>query len=152
MRQLLLKMPQKLVKGRVKQNRCSLPLQWRRQWHNGHSSTLAWKIPWMEEPGGLQSVGSRGVGHNFTFTFTFPSSKCLLRPILYISFQVRFCLKGGFSCHTQREVNELVRMNSDLPVSYILYSSNCKIINFVKTHTCNDCDLCVCYLSMDFLP
>ena len=29
-----------------------------------HSSTLAWKIPWAEEPGGLQSMGSRGVGHN----------------------------------------------------------------------------------------
>ena len=29
-----------------------------------HSSTLAWKIPWMEEPGGLQSMGSVSVGHN----------------------------------------------------------------------------------------
>ena len=29
-----------------------------------HSSTLAWKIPWMEKPGGLQSVGSLKVGHN----------------------------------------------------------------------------------------
>ena len=29
-----------------------------------HSSTLAWKIPWMEEPGGLQSTGSRRVGHD----------------------------------------------------------------------------------------
>ena len=28
-----------------------------------HSSILAWKIPWMEEPGGLQSIGSRRVGH-----------------------------------------------------------------------------------------
>ena len=27
-----------------------------------HSSTLAWKIPWMEEPGRLQSVGSQRVG------------------------------------------------------------------------------------------
>ena len=36
-----------------------------------HSSTLAWKIPWMEEPGRLQSMGSRRVGHNFTFTFHF---------------------------------------------------------------------------------
>ena len=34
-----------------------------------HSSTLAWKIPWMEEPGGLQSMGSLRVRHNFTFTF-----------------------------------------------------------------------------------
>ena len=29
-----------------------------------HSSTLAWKIPWTEEPGGLQSMGSRSVGHD----------------------------------------------------------------------------------------
>ena len=29
-----------------------------------HSSTLAWKIPWAEEPGGLQSVGLQRVGHN----------------------------------------------------------------------------------------
>ena len=29
-----------------------------------HSSTLAWKIPWMEEPGGLQSMRSLGVGHD----------------------------------------------------------------------------------------
>ena len=27
-----------------------------------HSSTLAWKLPWMEEPGGLQSMGSQRVG------------------------------------------------------------------------------------------
>ena len=29
-----------------------------------HSTTLAWKIPWMEEPGGLQSMGSLRVGHD----------------------------------------------------------------------------------------
>ena len=29
-----------------------------------HSSTLAWKIPWAEEPGGLQSMGSLRVGHD----------------------------------------------------------------------------------------
>ena len=29
-----------------------------------YSSTLAWKIPWMEEPGGLQSMGSLRVGHS----------------------------------------------------------------------------------------
>ena len=30
-----------------------------------HSSTLAWKIPWMEEPGRLQSMGSLGIGHDW---------------------------------------------------------------------------------------
>ena len=29
-----------------------------------HSSILAWRIPWTEEPGGLQSRGSQRVGHN----------------------------------------------------------------------------------------
>ena len=29
-----------------------------------HSSTLAWEIPWAEEPGGLQSTGSLRIGHN----------------------------------------------------------------------------------------
>ena len=29
-----------------------------------HSSTIAWEIPWTEEPGGLQSTGSQRVGHN----------------------------------------------------------------------------------------
>ena len=54
----------------------SLPTMWETQvrflgWEDAlkkematHSSTLAWKIPWTEEPGGLQSVGSQRVGHN----------------------------------------------------------------------------------------
>ena len=45
--------------------------------HDGtHSSTLAWKIPWTEEPDGLQSMGSLKVGHDWAtslslFTFHF---------------------------------------------------------------------------------
>ena len=29
-----------------------------------HSDILAWRIPWTEEPGGLQSIGTQRVGHN----------------------------------------------------------------------------------------
>ena len=39
-----------------------------------HSSAVAWKIPWTEEPGRLQSMGSRRVRYllsDFTFTFHF---------------------------------------------------------------------------------
>ena len=39
-----------------------------------HSSTLAWKIPWMEEPGRLQSMGSLRVGHDCTTYFHFSLS------------------------------------------------------------------------------
>ena len=36
-----------------------------------HSSILAWRIPWTEEPGGLQSMGTQRVRHNWPNTFTF---------------------------------------------------------------------------------
>ena len=36
-----------------------------------HSSTLAWKTQWTEEPGGLQSMGSLRVGHDWATSFTF---------------------------------------------------------------------------------
>ena len=36
-----------------------------------HSSPLAWKIPWTEEPGRLKSMGSQRLGYDFTFAFHF---------------------------------------------------------------------------------
>ena len=51
-----------------------------------HSSTLAWKIPWTGEPGGLQSMGSLRVGHNWAtslslFTFMHWRRKCQPTPV-----------------------------------------------------------------------
>ena len=42
-------------------------LDWKNPLEEGiatHSSILAWKIPWTEEPGGLQSMGHKRVGHD----------------------------------------------------------------------------------------
>ena len=52
-----------------------------------HSSTLAWKIPWMKEPGRLQSMGSRRVGHDWAtslslFTFMHWRRKWQPAPVL----------------------------------------------------------------------
>ena len=38
--------------------------------HSSHSSILAWEIPWTEEPGGLQSMGSQRVRHDLVSTTT----------------------------------------------------------------------------------
>ena len=51
-----------------------------------HSSTLAWKIPWMEGPDRLQSMGSLRVGHDRAtslsfFTFTHWRRKCQPTPV-----------------------------------------------------------------------
>ena len=40
-----------------------------------YSSTLAWKIPWMKEPGSLQSMGSQRVGHNWVTCLSFSLRK-----------------------------------------------------------------------------
>ena len=50
-----------------------------------HSSTLAWKIPWMEEPGGLQSMGLLRVGHDWAISlslFTFMHWRWKWQPTL----------------------------------------------------------------------
>ena len=61
-----------------------------------HSSILAWRIPWTEEPDGLQSMGSQRLGHDGSnlahivdvsgdsFIFIFPSGVCLMRSFGYI--------------------------------------------------------------------
>ena len=59
----------------------------RRQWMAPHSSTLAWKIPWTEGPGGLQSTGSPRVGHDWAtslslFTFMHYRRKWQPTPVL----------------------------------------------------------------------
>ena len=44
-----------------------------------HSSIRAWKIPWIDEPGGLQPMGSQRVGHNWvTNTFSYTPQEILL--------------------------------------------------------------------------
>ena len=48
---------------------CMLSRNWTEKAMATHSSTLAGKVSGMEEPGRLQSTGSLGVGHDFTFTF-----------------------------------------------------------------------------------
>ena len=49
-----------------------------------HSSILAWRIPWTEEPGGLQSIGSQRVGHNWSDLAAAAAAKSLQSyPTLY---------------------------------------------------------------------
>ena len=60
-------------------------IPWRRKWKPKkmatHSGILAWKIPWTEAPGGLYSMGSQRVRHNWATDFM-----CLLLPCLEFCF------------------------------------------------------------------
>ena len=58
------------VEERIKlEDSCSSLGEWEEKAMAPHSSTLAWKIPWTEEPCGLQSMGSQGVGHDWAIHF-----------------------------------------------------------------------------------
>ena len=48
-----------------------------------HSSILAWRIPWTEEPGGLQSTGSQRVGHDWATSLHFTSQFTGCLPITW---------------------------------------------------------------------
>ena len=53
-----------------------------------HSSTIAWKIPWTEEPGRLQSMGSQRVGHNWVTSLHFTSFMGLCVSFIALFFLV----------------------------------------------------------------
>ena len=59
-----------------------------------HSSTLAWKIPWTEEPGRLQSVGSQRVRHDWatSFSLSFPWGR----------MDICICMAESLCCHLKR--------------------------------------------------
>ena len=60
-----------------------------------HSSTLAWKIPWTEEPGRLQSVGSLRVGYDWVTSLHFTS----LHTVLVFFFLTYFTLYNRLQFH-----------------------------------------------------
>ena len=56
-----------------------------------HSSILAWRIPWTEEPGGLHSMESQRVGHNWATSLHFTSSLYSLGVVFHCWKWVLYC-------------------------------------------------------------
>ena len=83
-----------------------------------YSSTPAWKIPWMEKPGRLQSMGSLRVGHDlsdFTFTFHFHAlEKEMAAHSSVLAWRIQCSCQGRGSLvgchlwgHTESEMTEV---------------------------------------------
>ena len=90
-----------------------------------HFSILAWKIPWTEEPGRLQSMGSQRVGHRRLRDF----SSLLWEFILHI------CNTARFSCHSLHSIlGSLTSLNFCL---YILKFTSCgeRFYEFWQVHS-----------------
>ena len=63
-----------------------------------HSSTLAWRIPWKEEPGRLQSIGLQRVGHNWATSLSFFLSLWNDRYTTISTFEHILCSRHHFTC------------------------------------------------------
>ena len=94
------------------------------------SSTLAWKIPWMEEPGGLQAMGSRRVGHDWEtslslFTFMHWRRKWQPTPVfLPGESQGRGSLVGVYGVAQSRTRLKRLSSSSSIHFSLIFESQN----------------------------
>ena len=120
-----------------------------------HSSTLAQKIPWMEEPGGLQSMGSRRVRHDSDFT----TSRCLLG-----QHSPSFCYLLTSSCKFFFLLSYFYFPRDDFCASfvpfliiscsclvYVLYYNFEDIISFFLASVSSDYKYCFCLLRAFFL-
>ena len=80
-----------------------------------HSSTLAWRTPWREEPGRLQSMGSQRVGHDWVTSLHFTSLHC------------EFCIvRSKLMCCWETEMMQSIWWEN-LPVWFLvhhIYRSN----------------------------
>ena len=100
-----------------------------------HSSTLAWRVPWTEEPGGLQSMGSLRIGHDWAtsrslFTFTHWRRKWQPTPVL---------LPGkchGWRSLVQATVHGIAKRLSDFTFTFIrcspVYSRSSDSVYFIS--------------------
>ena len=72
-----------------------------------HSSILAWKIPWTEESGGLQSTGSQRVGHDWVTTLSHFSIQYSLPQTCFWAKQLFFLINSVFAFEDKQKYHFL---------------------------------------------
>ena len=105
-----------------------------------HSSTLAWKIPWMEEPARLQSMGSLKVGHNWAtslslITFLHWRRKWQPTPVFMpgesqgrrslMDCRLWGCTESDMTEATQQQQQPCIWVQSIFPGPRVLHPSQC---------------------------
>ena len=108
-----------------------------------HSSILAWRIPWTEEPGGLQSTGSQRVGHDWALSlhFTFKEKASLPWQMRTTITQGSFVYSILLPCLSVNLCNCVYRMSPWLPSHLNAWKV---FLSFLGMHlsTQADCSLC----------
>ena len=93
-----------------------------------HFSILAWRIPWTEEPGGLQSMGSQRVGHNWATNTTTTKLSATARIIVQLYVE-----NGSFSMRRLRIWHKQIHDELEKK-PWQLVNSLCMSINLCPAH------------------
>ena len=119
-----------------------------------HSSTLAWKIPWTEEPDGLQSTGSLGVGHDWAtslslFTFLHWRRKWQLTPVFLPGESQGWGAWWAAVCGVTQSRTRLKRLSSssNSPLKYVEMLVMAQYVVSVLNVLLQllECSVCVCF-------
>ena len=99
-----------------------------------HSSTLAWKIPWTEEPGGLQSMGSLRVRHDWAtslslFTFMHWRRKWQPTPVFLPEKYHGLSSMAGYSPWDHKEWNITEWLSTHADLQNHIYLFFCDLIS-----------------------
>ena len=84
-----------------------------------HYSILAWKIPWMEEPGWLQSMGSKRVRHDWATSVQFSSVQLLSRVRLFATPWTE-ARQASVSITNTQSLLKLISIKSVMPSIYLI--------------------------------
>ena len=100
-----------------------------------HTSTLAWKIPWTEEPGRLQSMGSRRVGHDWEtslslFTFMHWRRKWQPTPVFLPGESQGRGSCWAAICGIAQSQTQLKRLSSSIYIYFSRLKQICPILWF----------------------
>ena len=79
-----------------------------------HSSVLAWRIPWMEKPGRLQSMGSHRVGHNWSDLAAAAASAYLRLLIFLPAILIPACASSSLAFHMMYSAYKLNKQGDNI--------------------------------------
>ena len=79
-----------------------------------HANILAWRIPWTEEPGRLQSMGSQRVEHNLVTKTTTKTDVILSVEGMWRTLEFRPLISVGYTDNTHQKHGQLLRINPEM--------------------------------------
>ena len=118
-----------------------------------HSSILAWKIPWMDKPGRLQSMGSQRVRHNWVTSLSLGNNKWIISfdTCSYFFFPLCSGLSTHFSLLQSKHHGILITLKMNVFHASKLFGTE-QAASLFKRSICINVEHCILRFLSPFIP